>query len=134
MAWGTKLTDGDIRNPNEVPSGSLISSEVAIKGNLDAKGDVHLNGEVQGEVICDFFSLGETGCLKGDVTAQRARIAGRIEGTISATEIVLKKSARVTGDILYDSLSVEGGALVDGKLSAKNGARKDLKLVASGAD
>ena len=82
MAWGTKLTDGDIRNPNEVPSGSLISSEVAIKGNLDAKGDVHLNGEVQGEVICDFFSLGETGCLKGDVTAQRARIAVRIEGTI----------------------------------------------------
>ena len=134
MAWGTKLTDGDIRNPNEVPSGSLISSEVAIKGNLDAKGDVHLNGEVQGEVICDFFSLGETGCLKGDVTAQRERIAGRIEGTISATEIVLEKSARVTGDILYDSLSVEGGALVDGKLSPKNGARKDLKLVASGAD
>ena len=68
------------------------------------------------------------------MTAQRARIAGRIEGTISATEIVLEKSARVTGDILYDSLSVEGGALVDGKLSAKNGARKDLKLVASGAD
>jgi cytoskeletal protein CcmA (bactofilin family) len=134
MAWGTKLTDSDIRSPNESQSGSLISSEVAIKGNLDAKGDVHLSGEVQGEVICDFFSLGESGCLKGDVTAQRARIAGRIEGTISATEIVLANSARVTGDILYDSLSVEGGALVDGKLSPKNGARKDLKLVASGAD
>ena len=134
MAWGAKLTDNDIRSPNEAVSGSMISSEVAIKGNLDAKGDVHLNGEVQGEGICDFFSRGESGCLKGDVTAQRARIAGKIEGTISATEIVLEKSARVTGDVLYDSLSVEGGALVDGKLSPKSSARKDLKLVASGAD
>jgi cytoskeletal protein CcmA (bactofilin family) len=134
MAWGTKMMDNDVRSPNESLSGSLISSEVAIKGNLDAKGDVHLNGEVQGEVICEYFSLGESGSLKGNVTAQRARIAGRIEGTVSAAEIVLEKSARVTGDVVYDSLSVEGGALIEGKLAPKSGSRKDLKLVASGAD
>jgi cytoskeletal protein CcmA (bactofilin family) len=42
------------------------------------------------------------------------RICGSVNGQIRADNVTLEKSARVTGDILHKSLSIEQGAFLEG--------------------
>jgi len=67
------------------------------------------------------------------VTADDARIAGTVDGTIAAKSLTIEASARVTGDLSYDAVSVETGAMVEGRV--KRLSREEtggaLKLIAS---
>ncbi|MEY3986435.1 MAG: polymer-forming cytoskeletal protein [Chakrabartia sp.] len=129
MAWG-KATDAAMAAHGR----SVIGNDVSLTGNLSAGGDVLIDGELIGDVSCASFALGASGRIKGNVTAQRASIAGTVEGTVVATELVIEKSARVLGDVAYESISVETGARVDGRLSQKSAPSNELKLVNSGLE
>jgi cytoskeletal protein CcmA (bactofilin family) len=55
-----------------------------------------------------------------------------VTGTVAAKVLTIEASARITGDLSYDSVSVETGAQVDGRV--KRLTREDsggLKLIAS---
>lgn len=131
MAWGNKSNDAASRAGGSM---SFIGSEVTITGNVAAKGDIHLDGEVQGDIACAALTLGANGHVKGNVSAQRATVAGAVEGTVVATELVIEKSARILGDVAYESISIETGARVDGRLSQKGPPAGELKLVSAGAE
>ncbi|RJT25809.1 polymer-forming cytoskeletal protein [Chakrabartia godavariana] len=113
---------------------SFIGSEVSITGNIGASGDIHLDGAVQGDVACGSLTVGASGQVRGNVLAQRATIAGAIEGSVVATELVIEKSARIAGDVSYESISIETGARVDGRLSQKAAPSGELKLVSAGGE
>ncbi|MGZ8999365.1 MAG: hypothetical protein ACXW2T_10980, partial [Allosphingosinicella sp.] len=51
-----------------------------------------------------------------------ARLAGLIDGAVSAGTLLLEPSARVTGDVLYETLTVSTGAQVDGRFKRRTGA------------
>ena len=135
MAWG-KTGDADtITHSRSARSGrSVLASDVTFTGNLSANGDVLIEGELIGDVSCANFALGASGRIKGNVTAQHATLGGTVEGTVVATELVIEKSARVLGDVAYESISVETGARVDGRLSQKSAQPNELKLVNSGLE
>jgi cytoskeletal protein CcmA (bactofilin family) len=128
MAWGGKANEGPAR-----PSGgalSFIGNEVTITGNLDAAGDIHVDGTVKGDISCGQLILGTNGSVTGNITAERATLAGSVEGTVTAGELIIEKAARLSGDLSYDNVSIENGAKVDGRLtqrSANSGG--ELKLV-----
>jgi cytoskeletal protein CcmA (bactofilin family) len=109
---------------------SVIGADVVITGNLVAKGDVHIDGRVEGDVGCASLVLGESGCVTGGISAETARLSGEVKGAIAAGTLALDKSARVSGDVSYRELSMEAGARVDGKLQHKP-ADNGLKLVAA---
>lgn len=129
MVWG-KPADAD----HETVGRSSIRSDISITGNLKASGELQLDGEVTGDVSCDNFTLGASGRIKGNVTAQSATIAGTVEGMVTATDLTIEKSARVLGDVAYESISIETGARVDGRLSQKMPIPGELKLVNSGVE
>lgn len=129
MAWGKASEAGSAAHNR-----SIIGSDVSLIGNLSAAGDVLVDGELVGDVNCASFALGPSGRIKGNVTAQRATLAGTVEGTVVATELVIEKSARLLGDVAYESISVETGARVDGRLSQKSAPPSELKLVNSGLE
>lgn len=129
MAWGK--SDGTVQ---QAGGRSLIGSDVSITGNIAAKGDIQIDGEVLGDIACASFSLGASGLVKGNVTAQRATLAGSVEGTVVATELVIERSARILGDVAYESISIETGARVDGRLSQKGAPTGELKLVTAGLE
>jgi cytoskeletal protein CcmA (bactofilin family) len=52
--------------------------------------------------------------VHGAVQAENVRICGIINGQIRADNVTLEKTARVTGDILHKSLSIEQGAFLEG--------------------
>lgn len=96
---------------------SVIGSDVAIKGNISASADLHVDGRIEGDIACASLVQGESSEIVGSIEAETARLSGRIIGSIHARELVILRSARVEGDVHYDTLTIEQGAEVDGRLS-----------------
>jgi cytoskeletal protein CcmA (bactofilin family) len=81
---------------------SMIASDVEIVGNLTAKVDLHIDGKVQGDVVCGSLVQGEGSVIMGKVVAETARLSGKVEGSIEAADLVIEASARITGDVLVE--------------------------------
>ena len=83
-------------------------------------GLAHIHGEVFGSVNADgpaTISLGATAVIHGNVTAACVLVSGCVYGDIRASgTVVLHQTARVSGDIHCQRLSVAAGALVVGFL------------------
>lgn len=122
MVWGKPADIDHVRD-----SRSSIRSDISITGNLKANGELQLDGDVTGDVSCDNFTLGSSGRIKGNVTAQTATIAGSVDGMVTATDLVILRSARVMGDVAYENISIETGARVEGRLTQRAHSAVDLK-------
>lgn len=131
MAWGGKsgTTSGAPAKGNGVLS--FIGSEVTISGNISGKGDLHLDGTVEGDIHCASLILGAGGRIKGNISAEKATLGGAVGGTVNARTVIVEKTARISGDLSYESVSIETGAQVDGRLTQRGGEGQ-LKLVSSG--
>nr|WP_232223498.1 polymer-forming cytoskeletal protein [Sphingorhabdus lutea] len=95
---------------------SVIASDVEIIGNLSAKVDLHIDGKIEGDVQCGALVQGSDSIIKGKVTAENARLAGVVEGSIHARDLIIEAQARIQGDVVYETLTIEQGSKVDGKL------------------
>lgn len=98
---------------------SVIGSDVTIKGDVSASADLHVDGSIEGDITCASLVQGETSQITGAIIAESARLSGMVEGSISARELVILRSARIAGDVHYDALTIEQGAQVEGRFSPK---------------
>ena len=99
---------------------SVLGADTSIKGDISATADLHVDGKVEGDITCATLVQGESGEIVGGISAETARISGMVKGSVSARELVVLKSARVHGDVHYDTLTIEQGAIVDGRLSPRD--------------
>lgn len=104
---------------------SVLGADVAIKGNVEASADLHVDGTVEGDIACTSLVQGESSRVEGTITADAARLSGTIKGTINVRELVILKSARIDGDVHYETLTIEQGATVNGRFApdAAKGAK-----------
>jgi len=105
------------------PTFSILGADTAIKGDIASASDLHIDGRVEGDIHCAGLVQGETSEITGSIIAQNAKLAGAVEGTIEADELVILKTARIRGDVIYNTLSIEPGAQVDGRFQASRGAQ-----------
>ena len=96
---------------------SIIGSDVAITGNVAASVDLHVDGKIEGDLKCANLVQGEASEIKGAVIAETAKLAGLVDGSIEAKTQVVHASARITGDVFYENITIENGGVVEGKLS-----------------
>ncbi|MBA4052929.1 MAG: cell shape determination protein CcmA [Erythrobacter sp.] len=108
---------------------SVIGADVTITGNISATADLHIDGRIDGDITCASLVQGEKSAINGVVTADTARLAGKVTGSITAKELVILKTARIEGDVHYDALTIEQGAEVDGRFAPN--ARQAVKAVPS---
>ena len=94
---------------------SFIGPEVTVTGDVATTGQLHVDGAVAGDIACGSLSQGESGRVRGNVTAKEVRLAGVVDGAVEAETVALEPTARVTGDVLYGSLSIAAGAEVEGR-------------------
>ena len=106
---------------------SVIGSDIKIEGNISASADLHVDGTIEGDIKCASLVQGESSNVSGGVTAESARLAGHVNGSITAKELVILKSARIEGDVHYDALTIEQGAQVDGRFAPN--ARREAKNI-----
>lgn len=115
---------------------SIIGADVTITGNVTATGDIHLDGTINGDVRCASLIVGGSGKVKGHIAAEKALIAGQIEGSIAVHALAVEASARITGDMAYETVRIAQGAHVDGRVSHRipGDEAQPLQLVAQSAD
>jgi cytoskeletal protein CcmA (bactofilin family) len=100
---------------------SVIGRDVVIKGDIEASADLHVDGAVQGDLVCASLVQGESSRIEGAITAETARLSGSVKGRIAVRELVILKTARIEGDVHYEALTIEHGANVDGHFAPDGG-------------
>ena len=103
---------------------SVIGADVAIKGDVSASTELHVDGRIEGDIACESLVQGETSVIEGAITAETARLAGTVSGSITARQLVVLKSARVEGDVHYDALTIEQGAEVEGRFAHRAASKR----------
>lgn len=96
---------------------SVIGTDVTIRGDVEASADLHVDGIVKGNITCASLVQGEGSRIDGEIKAETARLSGTIEGLIEVKNLVVLKTAKIKGDVTYDTLTIEQGADVDGRFA-----------------
>ncbi len=99
------------------PTFSVLGADLAVKGDITASAELHIDGHVEGDITCSGLVQGEASAIHGAIRAQTARLAGTVRGGIEVGQLVVLKSARIHGDVKYEVLTIEQGAHIDGRLS-----------------
>jgi cytoskeletal protein CcmA (bactofilin family) len=117
--WGDEMPDNSRHSVDTQASrkirDSTIGEDLRITGNVSSKGEIHLDGEVHGDVSCVALVLGESATLEGNVTAEDVVIRGRLVGSVKALRVTLQSMSHVEGDIYHQSLALEQGAYFEGR-------------------
>ncbi len=96
-------------------SSSVIGPDLVIQGNLVSKGEVHIEGEVQGDIHGTHVVIGERAKITGGIVAEECVIRGHVLGTVRGKRVLLQTQGHVEGDIYHHTLAIEQGAFFEGK-------------------
>jgi cytoskeletal protein CcmA (bactofilin family) len=96
------------------PSPSLLSNDLTIKGNVTTSGDIQIEGTIEGDVRAHLLTVGESATIKGEIAADDVVVNGRVVGCLRGLKVRLTASARVEGDIIHKTLTIESGAHFEG--------------------
>lgn len=107
-------------NGSSGSSFSIIGDGITITGNIDSKVDLHIDGEVIGDIRCLSLVQGPSSRIQGAIAAQNASLSGMVEGSIDAGDLAIASSARINGDVTYENVTIEQGGHVDGKFKHKS--------------
>lgn len=95
---------------------SVIGADVVISGSIRATAELHVEGRIEGDVDCAGLIQGAESQIVGGVTAESARIAGAIEGAVRVRQLTVERTARITGDVEYENITIENGGHIDGRM------------------
>lgn len=112
---------------------SIIGSDIVITGNISAIADLHVDGKIAGDISCATLVQGAESEIRGSITAEVARLAGLVDGAVTARELVVERTARIMGDVAYENIIIEQGGQVVGRFSHKGAQPAELKLITSEA-
>jgi cytoskeletal protein CcmA (bactofilin family) len=101
---------------------SILGSDVVITGNVSATVDLHLDGRIEGDLACANLVQGAESLIKGAIVAESAKLAGTVDGSITARDLTIQSTARINGDVTYENLVIEPGSQVDGRFTHRRGA------------
>jgi cytoskeletal protein CcmA (bactofilin family) len=99
---------------------SVIDRRLLVTGDLEGRGELQVEGRVEGNIRCALLLVGNEGIINGNVTADEVVVRGEIKGTIRAYSVVLQDRARVNSEIFHKLLSIEAGACFEGQVRRSN--------------
>ncbi len=106
------------KNPEDLSGNinNIIAKGTSIVGEVDAAGNIRIDGKIKGNIKCKSKVVtGKGSLIDGNVYAQNAEIEGDVTGVLEISELlILKSSAVVHGDIRAGKLIIENGAKFNG--------------------
>lgn len=94
---------------------SVIGPDLTITGNLVSKGEVQIEGEIQGDIHGTYIVVGERARITGGIIAEEVVVRGHVLGSVRGKRVMLQSSSHVEGDVYHQSLAIEQGAFFEGK-------------------
>ena len=104
-------------NPSFKEVETIIGPSVKVEGNFIGSGDVIVEGTVSGLLkTAKNLKVGEQAKIKADVEAENVFTSGEIRGNLKVRgKLEMKASAKIYGNVETNVLSVEPGAILNGK-------------------
>lgn len=101
----SKVSDNQSTNG----STTLIGAGTVITGNIEASGDIRIDGILKGNLFAKAkVIIGPDSIIEGDIIGQQADILGRVEGRIQVNDLLyLRGKAVILGDIHAVKLLIE---------------------------
>jgi cytoskeletal protein CcmA (bactofilin family) len=121
--------DGDKKEIEEKEIETVIGPSVKVKGNFSSQGNIVIEGLVEGSIKTGGNLLVENSAkILASVEAKEAKIAGEIKGNIKIKGYLeISSTGKIFGDIECSLLSVEQGAIIEGRISMIIGEQKGKK-------
>ena len=100
----------------------LIGAGTIIEGHVVFSGGLRVDGQVKGNIIVEdgkpgTLVLSENARVEGEIRVPHIVINGLVVGPVRSTEYVeLQGKANVTGDVHYNAIEMQLGAVVQGAL------------------
>ena len=101
---------------NFTNSSSVISSDTVIKGKIDFKGELLIEGKTSGDILGDSLTLGPSAKVDGKIIVKAITVQGSFTGFIRSDTVKLDSGSTVKGDIEHSEISIETGANFNGKV------------------
>ena len=101
---------------NFINSSSVVSSDTTIKGKIDFKGELLIEGKVSGDILGDNLTLGPSAKVDGKIIVKAITVQGSFTGFIRSDTVKLDSGSTVKGDIEHSEISIETGANFNGKV------------------
>jgi cytoskeletal protein CcmA (bactofilin family) len=76
---------------------SIIGEDLTITGNVSSKGEIQVDGEIQGDVQCGSLLLGDKSQINGSVLAEDVVVRGRVLGSIRGLRVTLQEPRHRAG-------------------------------------
>ncbi len=103
---------------NSAPS--ILSSDLVIVGDLLSKGDIQMDGKLEGNIRSYALTIGETAYVSGEIISEIVTIRGAVDGTIRARQIHLKAGSVINGDIYNETIAIEAGTSFNGSVHRRD--------------
>jgi len=112
---------------------TLVGHNTKIVGDIHFEGGLHVDGLIEGNVYArdsgSRLSISERGQVQGEVRVPEIMLNGMVKGDVYASDrIELGVKAKVEGNVYYNLIRMEAGAMVNGKLVHKPGGSPVLAL------
>ena len=101
--------------PGERVAPSVIGTDLTVMGNLVSRGEVQVDGEIQGDIHGTNIVVGEKAKITGGIIAEEVVVRGHVMGSIRGKRVMLQSTSHVEGDVFHQALSIEQGAFFEGK-------------------
>ena len=101
---------------------SLIGVGTEIEGNISFSGGLRIDGLVRGNIASTgdqpgMLVISEHAEVEGEIRVHHVMVNGKVKGPIYADQTLeLQPKASVTGDVHYQKLEMQMGAMVQGRL------------------
>lgn len=101
---------------------SLVAPGTVIEGKVRTEGSIRVDGKIVGDLVSKAdAAVGATGVVEGTVMAKNITLAGKVNGTVTATDkLILEGKSVLNGDIRASRLVVDEGAMFDGQCAMTN--------------
>ncbi|MEI7542458.1 MAG: polymer-forming cytoskeletal protein [bacterium] len=95
---------------------TIIGKSCEVKGGLNAKGGIRVDGHVKGNVISeDTVIIGQHAVVKGDLSGTHVVIAGIVTGNVIAkTKLEILHTGKLYGEIKSPKIVMDEGVVFEG--------------------
>jgi cytoskeletal protein CcmA (bactofilin family) len=116
MSSPTRTFEPELPSPR---GSAALGKNVTVKGQIFAREDLTIDGEVEGTVECHEhrLTIGPNARVQASLKAREIVIQGSIQGNVEAADkIDIKKEAKLVGDIKTSRIVIEDGAYFKGSI------------------
>jgi len=124
-----------LKEINTTNVSTIIGEGTVVQGDIIYEGGLHIDGKVEGNISAQAGSmatltLSKLGSVHGGIDVPTVVIDGEVQGDVTASERVqLIANSRITGNVKYNLIEMEVGAVVNGQLLRQEGDRSNVAQI-----